>query len=402
MQKLLFVIVLVMTAARAEGAEGLSGFIGADFRMFAETPILPGQRANTISPSLFFQPEYRYEWNGGKDRITAIPFLRLEYDDARRRHFDVRELNWLHVGSDWDLLVGVNKVFWGVTEARHLVDIINQTDLVEDPDEEDKLGQPMVNLAFQRENGTLSLFLLPYFRERTFPGPRGRFRAAIPVDIDRSQYGSSLHEWHPDLAARLTLTRGDWDIGLAQFWGTTREPIFLVRLNKVGRLMAIPRYDIINQTSLDLLGAKGNWLWKLESMTRGGQGERFAAVVAGFEYMFTGVFGSAIDLSALAEYLYDDRNKNFHWGSRATLYDDDFFGGIRLGFNDVQSTNLLAGVVVDRVRQTVFTSVEASRRIGERWTIELTARSFSNVPPTDVLFSLRRDDYLQIRVARYF
>ena len=44
------------------------------------------------------------------------------------------------------LLVGAAKVFWGTAESRHLVDIINQTDAVEDIDEEDKLGQPMVKV----------------------------------------------------------------------------------------------------------------------------------------------------------------------------------------------------------------------------------------------------------------
>src|ERR1700752_1534931 len=154
----LVVMALLVIASRAEGAGDLSGFVATDFRAFAESPALPRQRANTISPSLFFQPEYRYVWNSEKDRVTVVPFLRLEYDDAHRRHFDLRELQWLHMGSGWDLLVGVSKVFWGVTESRHLVDIINQTDLVEDPDEEDKLGQPMVNLAIRRESGTLSLF----------------------------------------------------------------------------------------------------------------------------------------------------------------------------------------------------------------------------------------------------
>jgi hypothetical protein len=63
------------------------------------------------------------------------------------------------------ILLGANKVFWGVTESRHLVDIINQTDLVEDIDEEQNLGQPMVNLLLQRDWGQLDFYLKPWFRE---------------------------------------------------------------------------------------------------------------------------------------------------------------------------------------------------------------------------------------------
>ena len=78
--------------------------------------------------------------------------------------------DWSYKGTEIELLVGINKVFWGVTESVHLVDIVNQTDLVEDLDQEDKLGQPMVNLALQHDWGLLNIYLLPYFRERTFPG----------------------------------------------------------------------------------------------------------------------------------------------------------------------------------------------------------------------------------------
>ena len=52
-------------------------------------------------------------------------------------------------------------MFWGVTESQHLVDVVNQTDLVENPDGEEKLGQLMVNLTVARSWGTLNLFVAP-------------------------------------------------------------------------------------------------------------------------------------------------------------------------------------------------------------------------------------------------
>ncbi|MFQ5572080.1 MAG: hypothetical protein ACE5G0_20580, partial [Rhodothermales bacterium] len=237
---MIFVVVAATIAvtATAEGAGELSGFVAVDMRLFPNSPSFPEQSGNTVSPSGLFQPEYRYEWNEANDRLTVIPFARLDFDDEERRHFDLRELNWLHVGPNWDLRIGVGKVFWGVTESRHLVDIINQTDLVEDPDGEDKLGQPMLKLALLRTWGTFDLFVLPRFRERTFPGPNGRLRAAIPVDTDRPVYESSLEEWHPDLAARWSHVLGDWDIGLAHFWGTSREPGLLPDVS--GRPALIP------------------------------------------------------------------------------------------------------------------------------------------------------------------
>ena len=64
---------------------------------------------------------------------------------------------------DWSLSIGLGKVFWGVTEFNHLVDVINQTDLVEGIDGEAKLGQPKINLSLINHWGALDFFVLPGF-----------------------------------------------------------------------------------------------------------------------------------------------------------------------------------------------------------------------------------------------
>ncbi|MDA7657788.1 hypothetical protein N8737_03705, partial [Verrucomicrobia bacterium] len=104
------------------------------------------------------------------------PFGRYDGADSERSHVDLREFHIQRIADQWEWRVGVSKVFWGVTESQHLVDVINQTDLVENVDGEDKLGQPMVNLSWISDQaGVIDLFYLPYFRERTFPGRGGAF-----------------------------------------------------------------------------------------------------------------------------------------------------------------------------------------------------------------------------------
>ena len=390
--------VFFTTSASALGPGELAGFVAADVRVFPFSPAFPEQLDRSVVPSLVLQPEYRYGWNNGHDRITIVPFGRLEYGDDNRTHFDLRELNWLHVGPSWDLLFGVGKVFWGVTESRHLVDLINQTDLVEDIDTEDKLGQPMFRFTLLRNWGTLTLFALPRFRERTFPGPKGRLRTEPYVDTDDPVFESSLKQWQPDFAVRWTHTLDAFDIGLAYFYGTSREPRLLPRRNRTDRVVLIPHYDLIHQASLDVQFAMGNWLGKLEAMTRSGHGPPFAALVAGFEYTFYGIFDTAFDLGVLGEYLYDGRGDE----APLTPFNNDAFVGVRLTFNDVQSTEVLAGGIVDLDTRATLLNLEASRRIGQRWKLEVEVRAFANILPSDVLFSVRRDDYIQVRVARFF
>ena len=102
----------------------------------------------------------------------------------------MRELLYQRVFDQAELRVGIGRVFWGVTESYKLVDVINQTDLVENVDREDKLGQPLVNLTFVRDWGALDLYVLPGFRERTYPGREGRLRSEPLVDTNRATYES--------------------------------------------------------------------------------------------------------------------------------------------------------------------------------------------------------------------
>ena len=323
---------------------------------------------------------------------------RLDSSDDRRQHFDLRELNWLHAAPAWDLLVGIGKVFWGVAEARNLVDVINQTDQVEDLDGDDKLGQPMLRLALIQDWGTLSFFALPYFRERTFRGEKGRLRAGLVIDTDNPQFESSLEEWHPDFAARWAHSVGDWDVALGYFRGTSREPRFALDFRADGQPGLTPVYDQIDQTGLDLQWTVEAWLWKLEAISRWGHGEHFSAVVAGFEYSFFSLFGTVLDLGVVAEYLYDGRSAM----APATPFENDLFVGARLSFNDVGSTSILAGVIVDDQSGAMLVTVEASRRLGDRWTVEVESLSFFDVPPTGLLYGVHRDDYVQIRLSFFF
>ncbi len=97
-------------------ANDLSGYMAAEGRFFFNDPLFPKQERNDASVAI--QPEYYHEWENGSD-FTATLFARLDSADSERTHFDVRELNYLWVADSWELRVGIEKVFWGVTEFVH-------------------------------------------------------------------------------------------------------------------------------------------------------------------------------------------------------------------------------------------------------------------------------------------
>lgn len=364
-------------------------------RYFPEDPLSSEQHDNYLS--IVAEPEYYRDWDDGRQSFIFVPFVRIDQHDDERTHVDIRELEWIKAAEQREWRIGVRKVFWGVTEFQHLVDIINQTDAVENVDGEDKLGQPMINFALIKEWGTLDLFALVGFRERTFPGDEGRLRTIPPIDPDQSDFESSAKKDHIDLAIRWSHALGDWDIGVYRFSGTSRDPRFTIGMDD-GATVLIPLYDQIDQTGIDVQATKGNWLWKLEAIRRSGQGNSFAAATAGFEYTFVGVAESGIDVGIVSEYLFDDRDED-----ALTPFEDDLALGVRLTFNDAQSSELLLGVIADLDDDTRVWSLEASRRLQESWKLSVEARIFSDVPPEDsLLFGLRDDDFIQVELARFF
>lgn len=378
------------------GESDFAGSIDAELRWFTDSPRFEDQ-FREFQPSLALQPEYRYSSDDETQQFKLDLFLRLDGQDSRRTHFDIREAYWLQVRDDWELLVGINRVFWGVTESRHLVDIINQTDFVENIDNEDKLGQPMINLSSQRDWGWISLYVMPLFRERTFPGKHGRLRFPLVTD-GNPQYDGNARQTHVDLALRYAETLGNWDIGAYLFHGVGREP--RLSFNSRGNRL-VPVYDIINQFGVDLQYTLDAWLWKLEGIVREGQAHTFGAAVAGFEYTLFQLSESSYDLGLLLEYLYDGRDDDPQ-DAPLTASEDDIFLGARLAFNDVQDTEILAGTIIDRNDHSALVFIEAERRISNHWDAEVEARIFTNTGDDDVLQVFRDDSFINFRLSYNF
>jgi len=390
----IFIGVVFFQSDRAIAHE-FSGFVGGQTRIFDQSAIQEGQKDH--SASFVFQPEYYHEFENGSS-FTFVPFYRLDSADDKRTHFDLRELSYIWLQDNFELRLGVRKVFWGVTEVVHLVDVINQTDLVESRDTEDKLGQPMINLSLARDWGTVDFFILPFFRERTFPGRAGRLRPARVVDTDRAVYESAAQEWNTDWAVRYSHFFGDWDVGLYHFIGTGRKPTLLPGTDSSGNSILIPLYEQINQTGLDVSYVVNDWLWKLEALYRAGQGdEDFFSFTGGFEYTFTRFLGSAMDLGLVMEAIFDER------GDRATTpFENDVALALRLAVNDPESTETLVGLVQDVTGNARSLFLEASRRFGDQWKLTVEMRASFSQSESDFLFDLRADDFLQMELNYFF
>ncbi|MDX8394797.1 MAG: hypothetical protein R8K22_00110 [Mariprofundaceae bacterium] len=394
---LMVVASLVVSSTAESGEWDTGGQASLDLRYFPHTAAHPGQKKMTLSPSVTLEPEVVYEFDNN-NRVTLAPFVRLDADDEKRTHVDLREFYWLHLGSTWDLTLGVSKVFWGVTESVHLVDIINQTDAVEDISGEEKLGQPMINLNIEQSWGAINLFVLPGFRSTTFTADKTRLHGPLPVDTANPGYESGKGKRHIDSAVRWSRGFDDLDIAISHFQGTSREVRLLLQNRGSGPVL-VPFYDQIGQTGLELQLTTNNTLWKSELMTRSGHGKRFYAAVAGFEHTLYGVAGSVADVGLLAEYLYDGRDPLL---APPSLADNDIFAGFRIAMNDTQDTTLLLGGLWDHQTDAGSINLEAERRLTDHIKVELTGRFFINIPNSDPIAAIRNDDFLELKLNYFF
>ncbi len=370
--------------------------------LFVQSPAFAGQERHDASIAI--RPTLLAEWMDGDLTAKVTPFVRLDAVDDRRSHFDLREAKIDYRSGDWEFTVGLDFVFWGKTEAVHLVDIVNSDDTVEDLDLEDKLGQPMFRLTRHTDWGAFSLYYLPYFRKPTFAGANARLRGQLPVDTGSADIRVDGAEWAPSFAARWAHVVGDVDFGVSAFSGTSRDAAFLpTGFTAFGPSALQPVYSRVAQVGFDGQYTSNATLWKLEAIGRRGQLDRsgdksaYVAVTGGLEYTLFGVADSNADLGLILEGAWDSRGEQ-----ALTPFEEDAIYGVRLALNDERDTSLLVIGTTDVSSGGTSVRLEAQRRLFGSWKAEVEAQAFLNTQRSDLEYDLRRDTYVRLKLSYFW
>ncbi len=397
------------TAGFADGVD-ISGRLSTEVWLYPQSGEYPDQRSYAGG---FGLETTFYAENEQGTSVTLTPFLRYDAGDPDRTYADLREAYFLMYGDigngEWELRLGVDRVFWGVAELRSLVDIINQSDGIEHPNEKTKMGQPMAHFTWSGDWGVLELFAMTWHRARTYPGRRGRQRYEFVVDQSMVSYESGAEKWNIDLASRYSGLFGPLEIGLSLFNGTNREPTLLPRFID-SELVLAPHYEKIRQFGVDTQLTRGSLLIKLEAIYRAGaknsrfiehlntlEEEDYAAFILGSEYTFYSVWGSNSDLILFAEWIYDGRGR---WATNA--FENDLFLAARLGLNDPQSTEFVISVLGSLENSSRTLAGEFKRRLSDSWFLHVEASAFLNIDEDDFIYYVRRDSYIKINLAYSF
>jgi hypothetical protein len=371
-------------------AQTVAGYIETEQRYFFQEGLYTGQRH--YYPSLAAELDFNKSINEGKSKVKAILYGRYDFIDSERTHVDIREMYYQKSFKKGYTALGVKKVFWGVVESTNINDIINQRDLLEGIHEDYKLGELMWQNVFIRPYGTFETYYMPYHRSIQFPGPNGRLRPPIDSTLkDKSVYKNNLGNLYPSASVRYRNTFGSLDLGINYFHGLSREPE-IIR----GQTDMDVYYPVIDQFGGDFQYTLPNLLLKMEAIYRISDRGKFAAFVTGFEYTHSNFLKTGGDLGFVCEYLFDERGTNTIRGM-----DNDLFIGIRFSGNDISSTQVLMGGILDMDKSTQLYSMKASRRLNEKFKIEIKGNWFHNVSQEEFLYLFKNDSMIQLKLFMY-
>lgn len=338
-------------------------------------------------------PEWR--WADGGTSMVFSPALYLEGANNGRTRVDVNELYLSTRLGDTTVKAGLSRLFWGVTESRHLVDVVNPPDLAHHYAAEQRLSTAMLHVAHPTPVGRLEVLLLPWERDPKYPGTAGRPRTDLPIHPAVEHPNGTP----PAFAARLAISQGGFDSHVYFFRGLDRETVLAARTQPMAaptELTATRR--LIRQWGADLQVPVGNFLAKAELTYRSGYSRNFFSGVAGGEYALSGINGSVVDVSLLGEYQFDLRPAD----APLTTLERAVYAGVRVALNDPASTEFKFGVVAETTTGARIWRGDASRRIAKNWTVEGTLHVFDNARKSPSLMDYRKDSYVEVLAKYHF
>ena len=365
--------------------------------------------------------------------------------------FDVQKA-YIVAGTDRvTVLLGSDVVFWGTAESFNPTNILNQDDLVANPEDTRKLGQPMLNVSFEAGAlGTMDFYGLFGFREPDLGSLSTRPRRPFVPDVTHAIFERPSDS--VDFAFRNTNTigfaNGSLDYALSYFAGTDRSPVILpgcanlvapvtpgicaainadirrsydsLRPGAPGPLFGqvftgatpitrafllggtsvgtLPYYRDIQQVGLELAYASGNWVLKFEGAQRFTSNEDYFSAVAGLEYRFASAFGSDGDLTLAAEYAYDDRSVL----QPVTIFDDDLFASVRYDFNNRLTTAVTLSGLYDLGSHGTVWNLDVSSRLTDSTRLSISATHVDTSDPRDPLTLLTREDFVELKLSYFF
>ncbi len=330
------------------------------------------------------------------------PYFRYDHYDKERTLLNISQGYLLYFNDYGETKIGKDKVFWGVTELKNLVDIINSPDNASG-EKKSKLGQSLISYSYINDKiGFIDFLYMPEFNKPNHIGKRGRLRLNLPTENYNFTYEGNAGERVPSWAAKWQNSYAGLDVSFQFFRGTSREAT-TIPLLEAEKLKYFSSFERITQLGSFLQKIYGPIIFKFEGIRRNGQKnskyvrENYYSYIGGIEYVITRIFDKAWDLNLFFEYSNDERGN-----TSVDIFQNDLFIGSSMNLNDIEGTEINQSFTLDLDGKGNTGSFEISTRLNDTIRIALDYNYYWSLGSTDTLYSFRRDNYLGFNITRYF
>ncbi|GLR76780.1 hypothetical protein [Aliivibrio sifiae] len=370
-------------------AMNLHGFLGIDVIDFVNTE-------NTMDEAFSVVGELR---SRGELSENLNYNLRLygqkginEYTEG---YFDptIAKINW--IGDSYQIDVGYDLIYWGVTEGINVINIINQRDQIRDYFQKQGLGQSMVAVSYFEDSVTVDGYILPRFEELNYGGTQRPWGLGLPVDASQSTYESSKGKNHTDYAARISGMLDDLEFGFVYFNGTYRQPIYKVD-GEIENLA--PHYVLGNTFGLDAQYIMDSNIYKFElGYFKPNSYDSYVSTTFGVERTLGSSWFGEGESTVYAEYYYDSRQDD-----NTVAFQNDIFLAYKYTTYNVYDLETTIGGIIDTQYGGVIGTLEITGKLTNNIKVSVELIYFNSSDPNDALFYSNDFDQLSFNAHWYF
>jgi len=387
-----FFAACLVLCAPAHG-QSVRGSLGAETQIYPDAPLYPDQNRDHFQVSTYATLNASADL--GNARFDMELFGRIAPDATKEASGDVRQAFVRVPFGNAEVKAGILTEKWGVLEAWNPVDIINQSDLIEDFQGKVKLGQPGVLMTLPLGDATVSFFGTNVARSRRFGQDEDRFQVLPARVVDEHFEGGRSS---PTGAIRVELPIGPVNVAVSQFIGTAREPVLTAVVGPTGLEGFRASYERISQTSFEAALVLGDSVIKTEVIhQRTNEGASWGGGV-GIETSFSKIANGPGDLTLYAEAYGDSRADD----AAVTPFQRDVFLGARYTFNDTDDTLLELRNTHDLEWGSDLIELRASRRVLQDAVFTFSLLKVANEDRDPALSSLSRDTQIKLQLAQFF
>ena len=316
---------------------------------------------NNFENETIFTGDTKLKYEGDKYILnTTFEYLySSEYD--KKRYFDINELYFSREFSSSSLNFGKEIKYWGELEGYNIADIFNKKRYLADPfDKDKKIGSYSLNTIFYLDSSSIEAGGKFYEEDLNYPGKSDPY---YPFSLNYNDDLQTAHSrYTPSIYLKYGFMTGE----------TESENRFILWYGYDSKREMIPDNLTLKQKAY--IAAKllylsniiyGDYIFKFE----GAAADVKSDIVSDYAQAALGVEKSIYDIKGadLAFYLEYYRYRYFKNKQKnidiSEAYNDDMFFAMKLNLNDLDNSEIKAGILFDMKNSERVTKVEFSTRL---------------------------------------